>query len=682
MPTNVKTGGTSKSTGKLGKTPPVTAAPPSPTAPPAPTEPTATPAPTAPAKKPAESRPAPSRGGAKSLAIPSPSPAAEVPPLAIVPPQGGRLIGSGQLGPAAHFQTFEVASAPLMQKVATCCANHGPARPQGVPISSIPHQGSSIALSDSGPSRNPPEVPPTVAPGTTPEQLQTRIRQVLGPNVKFTSTKAQAYDTYGNKRYDRYGKPLMADPSPPTWGTAELQSILTAVEKVPPADRAALANVTFDRKPNGPTEDVNGIQYWNRGDTVFNSNVKGGPVTVTLYDQALVNGNYRVGETIIHEVGHIVEGGGRLDPDAIREWAKLSHFERRIDNQHYLFSSYDREAKVINEDPYTSPLNKDNFVSEYARESAAEDFAESYRTYIANPNLLMQKAPEKFLFINATSKKYTNAELNDLATKNSADLPFAIAELKKSNFRPETLGKILQSNGFDPRTGDPGTGAGDAFAYIQRNANTYDFVSRFTANPQAALGSTTWSKLTPGEQALLKSPSYVTGLLDGARANAAQLADTVSDQDVKALQTFMSKLVNTVPSDAQKAAMSSQINPSTAASARINYYTDLVNASGFSPGMKQLFASTNAISTAAYDTKLSGQLEALWGGFTYRGRQYGPTTRDAAKLSAMNTGIGNIGLAEVQALGDALKSGYFKGGAFGNAFAAAAVTGGVNFPAA
>ncbi|MBM3274943.1 MAG: hypothetical protein FJZ00_07310 [Candidatus Sericytochromatia bacterium] len=474
----------------------------------------------------------------------------------------------------------------------------------------------------------------------------------------------------------------MTDPSPPAWGTAELQSILTTVEKVPPADRAALANVTFDRKPNGPTEDVNGIQYWNRGDTVFNSNVKSGPVTVTLYDQALIAGNYRVGETIIHEVGHIVEGGGRLDPDAIREWAKLSHFERRIDNQHYLFSSYDREAKVINEDPYTTALNKDNFVSEYARESAAEDFAESYRTYIANPDLLMQKAPEKFLFINSTSKKYSNSELNDLATKNGADLPFAVAELKMSNFRPETIGKILQGNGFDPGTGDPGTGAGDAFAYIQRNANTYDFVSRFTANPQGALGSAIWSKLTPGEQSLLKSRSYVTGLLDGARANAVQLADTVSNQDVKALQTYMNKLVSTVPSDAQKAAMSSQINPRTAASARNKYYTELMNASGFSPAMMQLFSSTNAISTAANDSKLSSQLEGLWGGFSYQGRQYGPTTRDAAKLAAMNTGIGNIGLAEVQALGDALKSGYFKGGAFGNAMAAAAVTGGVNFPAA
>ena len=106
--------------------------------------------------------------------------------------------------------------------------------------------------------------------------------------------------------------------------------------------------------------------------------------------------------TVIHEIGHVVadlvyeEKNGIISSgiDASSKWAELS--EWKWDKSQFL-SMYSA----------THPYYIGNFVSSYAKSNPAEDFAESFTTYILNPEVLKAKAMDKYNFI----KKYIFADV-------------------------------------------------------------------------------------------------------------------------------------------------------------------------------------------------------------------------------------------------------------------------------
>jgi len=84
-------------------------------------------------------------------------------------------------------------------------------------------------------------------------------------------------------------------------------------------------------------------------------------------------------DTLVHEIGHNVHMNIRRDNfDLDVQWAELYR------------QSLDMAAQ-----------NGTGFVSLYARSSKFEDFAESYRAYVRDPNLLLAYNPAKYEFMRA-----------------------------------------------------------------------------------------------------------------------------------------------------------------------------------------------------------------------------------------------------------------------------------------
>lgn len=84
--------------------------------------------------------------------------------------------------------------------------------------------------------------------------------------------------------------------------------------------------------------------------------------------------------------------------------------------------------------------NTEHFVSDYAMTDPKEDWAESWKEYVANPKKLLAKSPEKFLFFNALDReesarskkapRYDDAEVLKMATEaNESDAVTAKARL-------------------------------------------------------------------------------------------------------------------------------------------------------------------------------------------------------------------------------------------------------------
>lgn len=61
--------------------------------------------------------------------------------------------------------------------------------------------------------------------------------------------------------------------------------------------------------------------------------------------------------------------------------------------------------------PPILPQGREEF--EYSQTSPNEDFAESYRLFISNPEELYAKAPTKFLILNALSGRFSEAEVKE-----------------------------------------------------------------------------------------------------------------------------------------------------------------------------------------------------------------------------------------------------------------------------
>jgi hypothetical protein len=86
--------------------------------------------------------------------------------------------------------------------------------------------------------------------------------------------------------------------------------------------------------------------------------------------------------TILHEIAHNVANMTYADADNNNIWNAFSKW----------FKTTEDGRKVWK---YTG----ENFVSNYARTSPIEDFAESFTAYVINPSFLKEKAPKKYEYI-------------------------------------------------------------------------------------------------------------------------------------------------------------------------------------------------------------------------------------------------------------------------------------------
>lgn len=474
---------------------------------------------------------------------------------------------------------------------------------------------STLALTTAAPTES-----PTIA------GLQNQIRQLLGPGVQFTATGGSQ------------------------WSVQDLQGLLKAAQALPASARPALANTTFIREPVAPDGSCDVAQ------TDFCGNERlGGPLTISFTDAASKSG--QIEDVAVHEFGHAAIGGGRFNPDAIREFGKLSHF---VESNGQMVDGHDQSGLESTVDPGAKPLNTTNFVQDVgtnlAEGSAEEDFAESFRNYVLHPDALMAAAPDKFLYLNAQYGKYPASQVQTLAANNKVDLPVVMAELRGSDLRPETLAKIGQTQGLTS-AGTSGTAAGNMIAAVTANLSNATFLQQFrSGNAQQALGPAIWGRLSKSEQSLLAQPAYASKLVATVQANSAAPKDDVTDGDVQGMREFASLLVQP-PSDAEKIAMF--FDPGE----RFKYVEGLIHNpqvwNNLDPSFKALIDSPKGQDTVRYICnnqnfdKLAGQ---LWGGVKMFGLFNVGPTQDPKVISNFKANISRIGPAEVQTAEDLAKS--------------------------
>lgn len=127
----------------------------------------------------------------------------------------------------------------------------------------------------------------------------------------------------------------------------------------------------------------------------------------------------RTEEILVHEMGHHFQLGLSNENHYISEFSKLSGwvetsggevadgYSRSVYTPENLMDVYAQLASrgAIDEGNYVREAvpgrNTDNFVTRYAATDPMEDFAETYKTFILNPQQLLKVAPEKFLFLNS-----------------------------------------------------------------------------------------------------------------------------------------------------------------------------------------------------------------------------------------------------------------------------------------
>lgn len=262
-----------------------------------------------------------------------------------------------------------------------------------------------------------------------------------------------------------------------------------------------------------------------------------------------------------HEIGHQVQMINRgWNPEKIAEFAKLSGWTETYDGKQYAADGVDNRTggRLEFDEQVLKAGRTDNFVSKYAETSPTEDFAESYQAFLSDPKKLMELAPEKFLFINAQSQKYSASEVKGYAQQAGQDLDSVATELMlKSGLKQETLNALLTVNGVSPDKGAllseaashlaSGDALSQAWAKIATDAKDPQAASRLVLDPSGALGEV-WNKLSPDEQALIADQKFLQARVDELQAGFASFrssADaTKTELYRKGIETLVSRLMN------------------------------------------------------------------------------------------------------------------------------------------
>ncbi|HBN09208.1 MAG TPA: hypothetical protein DD435_11370 [Cyanobacteria bacterium UBA8530] len=461
------------------------------------------------------------------------------------------------------------------------------------------------------------------------------------------------------------------------WKVSDLTNLYNSINAVPLGDRSALAGTSFQRAgtvtksdtgysdalKNAMGEDIAGgavggmagatstagttkKSLWERisasfkkyeekffsfftGKTLTPEATGGSAVptanrAITLTD----SGSFVSGDIYAHEIGHLVQqSNGRWDPEKIKEFGKLSKWtESYGDGKEYAADGVDNRTggQMSFDNSVTKAKNTGNFVSNYAKTDPAEDFAESYRAYATDPDSLMKSAPDKFLFINSTSRKYSAEEVGEMAKKAGVDLNKVATDLVvNSGLKQESLSNILKVHGLtadktavlnDSQTKKPLDALGIATARITSETlkGNQDFIDGLGRDPQAAIGPVTWSKLSKEERALLSDKTFVQKMVDDVKAGTAsqnslgnEVQIELARQGVKDLMTNMVTDANfrqALQVDPQKALQDAGIWDKLPAEMRdpivdpknkqaVNAMLDKISTSGLTASMQQNLTS-------------------------------------------------------------------------------------------
>ncbi len=231
------------------------------------------------------------------------------------------------------------------------------------------------------------------------------------------------------------------------WKASELEAIAREAAKLSPRDAALMRNLTIARDhavahadgPGGPLADDGHL-----ADTVLNSD---GTARMSFGDLTAAK-KFGFAATFAHEMGHVAQGSGRYSPNRIREFAKLSQFQE-TDSGFALFSGINWRGHSVDFAGGVKPGRNDNFVSEYAKASPFEDYAESYRSYYDDPVTLLKKAPDKFLYLNADSGKYSATEVAKLLGKAGLDGQKIATDMVRDGWQTgDALERVLGASGL------------------------------------------------------------------------------------------------------------------------------------------------------------------------------------------------------------------------------------------
>ena len=201
-----------------------------------------------------------------------------------------------------------------------------------------------------------PEPPPTSAttPTQTPEPTSTSTKVVVTTvQPSPTPTRANCIDDI--KNFDASG--LITN--------QEVQQYL-------------LQTIPLDH-----LENCRGIEYIHKQAAIHGDAIEGSTIPIYriiyVYQPSIFSQNSSAAllDTLVHEIGHNVNFNIRRDNfDLDVEWRLM----------------YEETKK-------TFPQDGKGFVTNYARTTKYEDFAESYRTYVRDPQSLLYFSPAKYEFM-------------------------------------------------------------------------------------------------------------------------------------------------------------------------------------------------------------------------------------------------------------------------------------------
>ncbi|MFP5501979.1 MAG: hypothetical protein ACLGIN_05780, partial [Candidatus Sericytochromatia bacterium] len=299
----------------------------------------------------------------------------------------------------------------------------------------------------------------------------------------------------------------------------------------------------------------------------------------------------RMKEVLTHEIGHQVQFGKEVDPAAIKEWSKLSGWK----GQDGAFASgLGADGRLMGFDPSVRPARSDNFVYEtfvddldpkavkiaadaitdpelkaeflhtaqikrnmrgaieetfgvkalgYSMTSPLEDYAESFRAFYLDTELLVRKAPDKFLFLNAQSGRYTAEQVKVFFDRAGKD-PQAVATamLKDTELTQETIDRVFKVNGLAADTQALGKAASKllsgaealppfrrAFLELQKRVGERDlaFIGAFTKDPAQAFGQV-WEQMSTAERGMFSSPAQRQEIVQKMRAGQMSFSSGAS----------------------------------------------------------------------------------------------------------------------------------------------------------
>jgi hypothetical protein len=351
----------------------------------------------------------------------------------------------------------------------------------------------------------------------------------------------------------------------------------------------------------------------------------------------------------------------------MKEWAKLSGWTDGAGKPAY---GLDEHGQLMGFDPHVRPARTDNFVYEnfaedlspdkvkdfladiqdpelraefetsikakrslrgaikevfnvdalgYSQTNPLEDWAESYRAFSLDTELLVRKAPDKFLFLNSVSKKYTADQVKDLFTRSGKDPQAVATSMAESGLTQDSIERIFKANGLSANVETLGQDAAkalkqadlppfrQAFMTIQARVADKDlaFVNAFTQNPASALGEV-WNKLSPVEQAQFSDAAKRTEIVQkmqrGQMSGVSAASQGYRDIEVKAIRDLGFKLL-----DDQGFRAALQKDPKQALAALPGLPADLTRAMA-DPKFQQNFRQfASALDTMlAHDTLIGG----------------------------------------------------------------------------